>query len=210
MLCAYVSNGNATPEVLAYLRPWVTAYKIDLKTMRQQAYRKLGGVLDHVLQTIRRTHELGFWVEVVTLIIPGFNDTTDELMDAARYLASISPDIPWHVTAFHPDYRMIDRPSTTAAALIRAAEIGQEAGLRHVYAGNLPGRVGGYEHTLCPQCRRPVIERLGYALLAYRLSADGECLQCGAHVPGVWSESPAAVRVGGPTDLHQRVPRPVR
>jgi pyruvate formate lyase activating enzyme len=196
--------------VLEYLRPWVTAYKIDLKTMRDRAYRSLGGVLDHVLETIRRTHELGFWVEVVTLVIPGFNDGTDELMDAARYLASISPEIPWHVTAFHPDYRMIDPPNTAAASLIRAAEIGQEAGLRFVYAGNLPGRVGGYEHTLCPHCRQPVIERLGYALLSYRLTADGNCPHCGSHVPGVWSESPASVRVGGPTDLYQRLPRPVR
>ena len=210
MVCAYVSNGNATPEVLAYLRPWVSAYKIDLKSMRDAAYRKLGGVMDHVLEAIRSTHALGFWVEVVTLIIPGFNDSTEELMDAARFLASVSPDIPWHVTAFHPDYRMIDPPPTAAAGLIRAAEIGQEAGLRFVYAGNLPGRVGGYEHTYCPACRRPVIERLGYALLAYRLTADGTCQHCGASVPGLWAESPASVRIGGPADVHQRMPRPVR
>jgi pyruvate formate lyase activating enzyme len=210
MLCAYVSNGNATPEVLEYLRPWVSAYKIDLKTMRDPAYRKLGGVLDHVLETIRQTHELGFWVEVVTLVIPGFNDSTEELMDAARFLASVSPDIPWHVTAFHPDYRMIEPPSTTTAGLIRAAEIGQEAGLRFVYAGNLPGRVGGYEHTTCPSCRRPVVERLGYALLGYRLTAEGTCQACGASVPGVWTESPASVRIGGPGDIYQRLPRPVR
>jgi pyruvate formate lyase activating enzyme len=210
MVCAYVSNGNATPEVLAYLRPWVTAYKIDLKSMRDPAYRKLGGVLDHVLETIRRTHELGFWVEVVTLVIPGFNDSTEELMDAARFLASISPDIPWHVTAFHPDYRMIDPPPTAAGTLIRAAEIGQEAGLRFVYAGNLPGRVGGYENTACPGCRRPVVERLGYALLAYRLTAEGKCRHCGTLVPGVWPASPDMVRVGGSADLYHRVPRPVR
>jgi pyruvate formate lyase activating enzyme len=210
LVCAYVSNGNATPEVLAYLRPWVTAYKIDLKTMRDRAYRKLGGVLDHVLETIRRTHDLGFWVEVVTLVIPGFNDGTDELLDAARFLASVSPDIPWHVTAFHPDYRMIDPPHTAAAALIQAAEIGQEAGLRHVYAGNLPGRVAGYENTLCPDCRQPVVERLGYALLAYRLTSDGGCPHCGGRVAGVWSQSPESVRIGGPADLHQRLPRPVR
>jgi len=210
MTCAYVSNGNATPEVLAYLRPWVTAYKIDLKTMNDKAYRKLGGVRDHVLETIRRTHELGFWVEVVTLVIPGFNDDTDELMEAARFLTSVSPDIPWHVTAFHPDYRMIDPPSTSATMLIRAAEIGQEAGLRHVYAGNLPGRVGAYENTLCPNCRRPVVERLGYALLAYRLTSEGNCQSCGARIPGVWSKSPDSVRVGGPADLYERMPRSVR
>jgi pyruvate formate lyase activating enzyme len=130
-------------------------------------------------------------------------------MDAARFLASVSPDIPWHVTAFHPDYRMIDPPPTTAAMLVRAAEIGQEAGLRYVYAGNLPGRVGGYEHTTCAQCGKPVVERLGYALLAYRLTADGHCRHCGSPVPGVWTESPDSVRVGGPTDLYQRLPRPV-
>ncbi|HMK09775.1 MAG TPA: AmmeMemoRadiSam system radical SAM enzyme [Anaerolineales bacterium] len=210
MVCAYVSNGNATPEVLEYLRPWVTAYKIDLKTMNDKAYRKLGGVRDHVLETIRRTHEIGFWVEVVTLVIPGFNDSTDELMEAARFLVAVSPDIPWHVTAFHPDYRMIDPPSTSTATLMRAAEIGQEAGLRHVYAGNLPGRVGAYEHTFCPACGRPVIERLGYALLAYRLTSQGNCQHCGAHVPGVWTQTPGDVRVGGAADLYERVPRPVR
>jgi pyruvate formate lyase activating enzyme len=210
LVCAYVSNGNATPEVLEYLRPWVSAYKIDLKTMRDPAYRKLGGVLDHVLETIRRAHEIGFWVEVVTLIIPGFNDGTEELMEAARFLVSVSPDIPWHVTAFHPDYRMTEPPPTTTATLIRAAEIGQEAGLRYVYAGNLPGRVGSYEHTHCPACGRPVVERLGYALLAYRLTSEGRCGACGSAVPGVWATSPGSVRVGGAADVYHRMPRPVR
>jgi len=208
--CAYVSNGNATREVLEYIRPFVAAYKIDLKTMRDRAYRSLGGVLDHVLDAIRMTHELGFWVEVVTLVIPGFNDSTEELMDAARFLASVSPDIPWHVTAFHQDYKMVDPPNTTAAGLIRAAEIGQEAGLRYVYAGNLPGRVGGYEHTRCPQCGAAVVERLGYALLSYRLTADGRCPSCQTRIPGIWPEAPESVRVGGAADLYQRVPRPVR
>jgi pyruvate formate lyase activating enzyme len=210
LVCAYVSNGNATPEVLEYLRPWVSAYKIDLKSMRDKPYRQLGGVLDHVLETIQRTHALGFWVEVVTLIIPGFNDSNDELMDAARFLVSVSPDIPWHVTAFHQDYRMTDPEDTTAATLIRAAEIGQEAGLRYVYAGNLPGRVGPYESTYCPQCRLALVERLGYALLAYRLTPEGACPRCATRIPGRWSAAPEAVRVGGPDDLFQRLPRPVR
>jgi pyruvate formate lyase activating enzyme len=167
-------------------------------------------VLDHVLETIQRTHALGFWVEVVTLIIPGFNDSNDELMDAARFLVSVSPDIPWHVTAFHQDYRMTDPEDTTAATLIRAAEIGQEAGLRYVYAGNLPGRVGPYESTYCPQCRLALVERLGYALLAYRLTPEGACPRCATRIPGRWSAAPEAVRVGGPDDLFQRLPRPVR
>ena len=110
--CAFVSNGNATPQALAYLRPYLSAYKVDLKTMRDKQYRTLGGVLQHVLDTIRMAHELGLWVEVVTLVIPGFNDSVEELWDAARFLVSISPDIPWHVTAFHPDYKMTDPPPT--------------------------------------------------------------------------------------------------
>jgi len=210
LVCAYVSNGNATPEVLDYLRPWVTAYKVDLKTMRDKAYRQLGGVLDHVLETIRGTHEAGFWVEVVTLIIPGFNDSTDELMDAARFLVSISADIPWHVTAFHKDYRMTDPDNTTAATLIRAAEIGQEAGLHYVYAGNLPGQVGPYENTMCPSCRTVLIERLGYVILGYHLTADGCCPKCGVAVPGHWTSHPDEVRLGRASDLFVRVPRRVR
>ena len=208
--CAYVSNGNATPEVLEYIRPWVSAYKIDLKSMRDKPYRQLGGVLDHVLETIRRTHSLGFWVEVVTLVIQGFNDSRDELTDAARFLASVSPDIPWHVTAFHQDYKMTEPDNTTAAALVRAAEIGREAGLHYVYAGNLPGRVGPHEHTYCPQCGLALVERLGYALLAYRLTAEGACPRCATRIPGLWTAAPEAVRVGGPEDLYQRLPRPVR
>src|SRR4030066_343164 len=144
--CVYISNGNATPEVLQYLRPYIVGYKVDLKTMQDHHYRQLGGVLEHVLDTIRMAREMGLWVEVVTLTVPGFNDSTDELMDAARFIASVSNDIPGHVTAFHPDYKMTDPPPTSVATLLRAAEIGQEAGLNYVYAGNLPGR-GGEDET---------------------------------------------------------------
>ncbi|MDW8226464.1 MAG: AmmeMemoRadiSam system radical SAM enzyme, partial [Anaerolineales bacterium] len=157
--CVYVSNGNATPEVLEYLRPYLTGMKIDLKSMQDKNYRRLGGVLKHVLDTIRRVHEMGLWLEVVTLVVPGFNDSNEELWDIARFLLSVSPDIPWHVTAFHSDYHMQETPNTPAGTLLRAAEIGREAGLRYVYAGNLPGRVGEYETTYCPQCRTPLVER---------------------------------------------------
>ncbi len=197
MKCVYVSNGNATPEVLAYLRPYLSAYKIDLKTMRDPQYRRLGGVLQNVLDTIRRAHEMGLWVEVVTLVIPGFNDSTEELMDAARYITSVSPDIPWHVTAFHPDYQMTDPPPTSAKTLLRAAEIGQEAGLKYVYAGNLPGRLQSYENTTCPKCQAALIERSGYTIHAYRLTAQGTCPQCGTKIAGLWTDKPEAVRTGG-------------
>jgi pyruvate formate lyase activating enzyme len=196
--CVYISNGNATPEALRYLRPYIVGYKIDLKTMQDRHYRKLGGVLNHVLESIRLAHELGLWVEVVTLTIPGFNDSSEELMDAARFIASVSRDIPWHVTGFHPDYKMTDPPPTGAQTLVRAAEIGQEAGLNYVYAGNLPGRTGEYEHTFCPNCREPLIERRSFVVLDYRLTAQGNCPKCGTKIPGIWPDRPEAVRLQGP------------
>ncbi len=196
--CAFISNGNATREVLEYIRPHVSAYKIDLKTMSDRNYRRLGAVLDHVLDGVRMVHELGFWLEIVTLIVPGFNDSTQELTDAARFLAGLSPDIPWHVTAFHQDYHMTDPDDTTAATLIRAAEIGQEAGLRYVYAGNLPGQVGDYEHTFCPNCHTRVIERYGYVILDYQLTPQGGCPKCGTRLAGIWTDRPEQVRRHGP------------
>jgi pyruvate formate lyase activating enzyme len=210
MDCAYVSNGNGTPEVIDYLKPYLTGFKIDLKTMQDKQYRKLGGVLQNVLDTIQLAYHAGFWVEVVTLIVPGFNDSTEELMDAGRAIASVSADIPWHVTAFHKDYRMTDPENTSAEMLVRAAEIGQEAGLRYVYAGNLPGRVGQYEHTLCHQCGARLIERFGYVLTDYRIDAEGKCPECSTKIPGVWSEDPAEVRTGHLHDRYFRRPRPVR
>jgi pyruvate formate lyase activating enzyme len=182
---SYVSNGNATPEVLDYIRPFVDLFKIDLKSMREKNYRELGGKLETVLNTIRWAWERGFWVEVVTLVVPKFNDSEEELRDAARYIASVSPDIPWHVTAFHPDYLMTDRGATPVKTLIRAAEIGYEEGLKFVYAGNLPGMVGPYENTYCPKCHALLIERYGFQVRRYRLQ-NGKCPDCGESIAGVW------------------------
>lgn len=210
MDCAYVSNGNATPEVLEYLKPHLTGFKIDLKTMQDKQYRKLGGVLQNVLDTIQGAFASGFWVEVVTLIVPGFNDSAEELIDAGRSIAAISPDIPWHVTAFHKDYRMTDPDNTSAEMLIRAAEIGQEAGLRYVYAGNLPGRVGPYEHTQCPNCGYRLIERYGFVITNYRIGSDGRCPECATLIAGVWPDQPKSVRTGKLQDVYSRRPRPVR
>lgn len=184
---AFVSNGNATPRALDYLHPYLDAIKIDLKAMRDRTYRQLGGTLEATLSTIRQAHAMGLWVEVVTLVVPGLNDSPEELMDAGRFLAGVSPDIPWHVTAFHSDYRMSDTPSTSPSILLRAAEIGQEAGLRFVYAGNLPGSVSGYETTICPACRRPLIDRRGFSVLSNLLTREGNCPGCGAAIPGVWA-----------------------
>ncbi len=186
LLTSYVSNGNATPEVLAYLRPWIDLYKVDLKGFDDRRYRSLGGLLTTVLETIRRLHELGVWVEVVTLVVPGFNDSQGELRDIAAFLKSVSANIPWHVTAFHPDYRMEGVQRTEAASLIRAVEIGYESGLNFVYGGNIPGMVRNYENTYCPSCSGVLVERIGFRVRRNML-VDGSCPKCHAAIPGVWS-----------------------
>lgn len=190
-----VSNGYATPEVLHYLKPYLDGYKIDLKSMNPANYRDMGGVLSRVLESIKLAVDLGFWVEAVTLVIPGFNDSPEELWQAARFLASVSRDIPWHVTAFHPDYKMEDRMATPAGKLKEAAEIGQEAGLHYVYAGNIPGRVGTLENTYCPRCSQAVIERKGYTLQSYHITAEGRCAFCGEKLAGIWTDHPEEVRL---------------
>lgn len=193
---AYVSNGYATPEALEYLAPWLDAYKVDLKSMRDSEYRKMGGTLQPVLDTIQHIKDLGLWLEVVTLVIPWMNDSVDELWEAGRYLVSVSPDIPWHVTAYHPDYKE-DAPPTPASTLQKAAEIGQEAGLRYVYAGNLPGRVGSLEDTVCPQCGKQVIHRSGYLVSGYHVTDDGKCEYCLQPLAGVWEKSATRHTSGG-------------
>jgi len=183
---AYISNGNGTPEVLEYIRPWVDCYKIDLKSMSDKNYRALGGKLENVLETVKMVHELGFWMEIVTLTIPGFNDSDAELQEAARFLAGMSLDIPWHVTAFHKDYKMTDPDNTGPQTLLRAVEIGRQEGLRYVYAGNLPGQVGEHESTFCPGCRGLLVGRCGYRIIEYRVTGEGTCPDCGTHIPGLW------------------------
>jgi len=186
MKCVMVSNGYATPEVLKYLRPWLAGYKIDLKSMQDQNYRRLGGVLKNVLDTIQQAHKLGLWVEVVTLLVPGFNDSNAELWEMASFLRGVSQKIPWHITAFHQDYHMLEADNTPAASLLRAAEIGSEAGLYYVYAGNLPGRVDEYETTFCHHCQAALIKRRGFYVMENRITPEGACPQCGMQAAGVW------------------------
>ncbi len=183
---AFISNGNGTPEVLRYLRPWTDCYKVDLKSMNDRNYRKLGGVLQNVLDTIRMLVELEFWVEIVTLTVPGFNDSDEELRAAAEFLAALSPDIPWHVTAFHKDYKMTDPDDTPNTTLLRGREIGLAAGLRYVYAGNRPGKVGDAEDTFCPGCKAHLIRRWGFRVLENRIGSAGHCPDCGRRIPGIW------------------------
>jgi len=183
----FVSNGNGTPRVLEYLRPWVDFYKVDLKGFDDKHYRQLGGRLQPILDTITRLHEMGFWVEIVTLLVPGFNDSDEEVKRLSGFVASVSPDIPWHVTAFHADYKMTSPGDTTAEMLLKAAQIGRDAGLRFVYAGNLPGRVGDLENTRCASCRALLVRRHGYLIRDYRITPSGTCPSCGRPVPGRWS-----------------------
>jgi pyruvate formate lyase activating enzyme len=192
---SFVSNGNATPEVLEYLRPYVDLYKVDLKAFRDAAYRQLGGVLANVTDTIRRAWQMGFWVEVVTLVVPGFNDSDEELRDMAEFLAGVSPDVPWHVTAFHPDYKLTAPPRTQVETLLRACELGRAAGLRFVYPGNLPGLVGARENTACPDCGQVLIERSGFTVRRNHMRGP-DCPTCGLRIPGVWEERPPAASTG--------------
>jgi pyruvate formate lyase activating enzyme len=183
---SYVSNGNATPEVLEYLRPYVDFYKIDLKSFDEKHYRELGAVLGNVLDSIRRVYAMGFWVELVTLLIPGFNDGDDELKAMCEFIASVSPDIPWHATAFHKDYKMMAPDDTSVETLYRAAEIARSAGLNFIYLGNAPGRVGDWENTRCPSCRETLVVRRGFQVLRNVMTGP-DCPKCHRRVPGVWT-----------------------
>jgi pyruvate formate lyase activating enzyme len=204
LVTGFVSNGNGTPQVLEYLRPHIDLYKVDLKSFDDKHYRELGGRLEPILDTIRWLQRNGVWVEIVTLLVPGFNDGEDELRGLTAFLAGVSPDLPWHVTAFHQDYRMTDAPNTTAAMLLRAAQIGREAGLRYVYAGNLPGRVGELENTHCHRCGECLISRYGYLVQQYRITRDGLCPSCSTPVPGRWSPTFEGQRTAFPFLPHDR------
>ena len=187
LITGFVSNGNGTPQVLDYLRPWLDLYKVDLKSFDDRHYHELGGRIGPILESIRRIHGMDLWLEIVTLLIPGFNDSEDELRRLTEFLAGISPDIPWHVTAFHGDYKMTDPRDTRPEDLLRAIEIGEHSGLRYIYAGNLPGRVGHWENTRCPQCHETLIRRRGYLITDYRLTSEGRCPKCLTAIPGRWS-----------------------
>jgi pyruvate formate lyase activating enzyme len=204
LVTGFVSNGNGTTRVLEYIRPHIDLYKVDLKSFDDRHYRELGGRLQPILDTIGWLHRSGVWVEIVTLLVPGFNDSETELRGLTEFIASVSVDIPWHVTAFHQDYRMTGPPNTTSAMLMRAAELARHAGLRYVYAGNLPGRVGDLEHTNCHECGERLITRHGYLIEEYRLTATGACPKCAAAIPGRWSASFEGQRASFPFVPHDR------
>ena len=180
----FVSNGFMTEASASAMAAVIDGDNIDLKSFSDGFYRKVCKARLHpVLDTIQRMKALGVWIEVTTLIIPGMNDSDDELRDIAAFLHATGPDIPWHVTAFYPTYKMLDRPRTPLETLRRAREIGLAAGLRYVYTGNIPGDPG--ENTFCPSCGRLLIERRGFSILQNRI-AEGACPECGVRIDGVW------------------------
>jgi pyruvate formate lyase activating enzyme len=185
LVCSYVSNGNGTERVLDYVAPYIDMYKVDLKGFSDRHYRELGGTLQPVLDTIKGLKQRGIWTEIVTLVVPQFNDSDEELTNIAEFLAGVNPDIPWHITAFHEDYKMTGNGNTTAPALLRAYEIGRRAGLRYIYPGNIPGAFGDRESTHCPGCKAVVIGRRGFRVTSYTL-VDGKCAGCATPIPGVW------------------------
>jgi pyruvate formate lyase activating enzyme len=180
----FVSNGFMTEKSATIMAEVLEADNIDLKSFADSFYRKICKArLQPVLDTIARMKELGVWVEVTTLIIPGLNDSDEELKGIAGFLKEVGADIPWHVSAFYPTYKMLNRPRTPAQTLRRARQIGLEAGLRYVYTGNIPGEDG--EKTFCYACGTLLIDRVGYAIRHNHLQ-NGTCRQCGAAIDGVW------------------------
>lgn len=187
LVTAIISDGHSTPEALAYVRDAADVYRVDLKGYTEEHYRALGGHLAPVLASIRRAKELGFWVEVVTLVVPGFNDEESGLRQIARQLAAIDLDIPWHVNGFVPRYRMQDRPPTSASALALVAGSAYARGLRHVYVSNVPGQCADLSHTRCPSCAHVVIRRANYETVSNELR-KGACPACGTRIPGIFRD----------------------
>lgn len=181
----FVSNGYMTRECLREIHPDLHGANVDLKAFSDAFYKEqCGAKLKPVLETLQTMKELGVWLEVTTLLIPGLNDDEDQLRDLARFLADLDPDIPWHISRFHPTYRLTDRSSTPPESIHRAKALGLEAGLRYVYTGNLPGDEG--EKTFCHACGKLLVDRFGFMVRSNALRA-GACPECGTAIPGVWS-----------------------
>ena len=181
----FVSNGFMTAESATALAEVIDGDNVDLKSFQDDFYRKVCKArLQPVLDTIERLKKLGVWLEVTTLVIPGHNDSTEELTDIAQFIKGVGPEIPWHVSALYPTYQMLDRPRTPAETLLKAREIGLKAGLRYVYTGNIPGQGG--ENTYCYSCGELLIERVGYTIKGFILQ-DGKCPKCQAAIDGVWA-----------------------
>ncbi|MGQ9640003.1 MAG: AmmeMemoRadiSam system radical SAM enzyme [Candidatus Bathyarchaeia archaeon] len=179
----FVTNGYISEEALKTIRPYLDAANIDLKSYSDIFYRdNCGARLQPVLDSIRLHKELGVWIEVTTLVIPTLNDSEEELRNIASFIKSVGEEIPWHVSQFHPMYRLLNLPRTPVSTLKMARRVGLEVGLRYVYVGNVPGDEG--ENTYCYNCGERLIRRFGYEILESKI-VDSKCLKCGVRVDGV-------------------------
>ena len=182
----FVSNGYMSKDAIDYIAPYLHGINVDLKSFRDEFYKKhCKARLQPVLDNLKYIKQRGIWLEVTTLVIPGENDSPEELKDIAEFIKNeLGPETPWHISRFYPNYKMLDKPFTPEETLIKAFYIGKEAGLYYIYVGNAPGNQ--YEHTYCPKCDYPVIERYGFRILKYDITHDGRCPRCGFEIAGVY------------------------
>jgi len=179
----FVTNGYISEEALKLISPYLDAANVDLKSFKQDFYQKFcGAKLQPVLNSLKLMKKLGIWVEVTTLIIPGLNDSEDELKEIANFVFSLGKETPWHLSRFYPHYKLADLPPTPVETLHQAREIGKSADLKYVYSGNVPGDEG--ENTFCPDCGKMVIKRYGFQTLENRLK-QGKCPNCGTKIAGI-------------------------
>ena len=184
LLNVFVTNGYMTPEALHMIQPYLDAANVDLKAFNDDFYiKQCRAKRNHVMESLRRMKALGIFVEVTTLLIPGLNDDQKELKGLAAFIAKdLGPETPWHISRFHPTYRLTDRPPTPVESIHQARQIGLDAGLRYVYCGNVPGDEG--ENTACHDCKTALIERLGFRI-SKNVVQDGKCPECGAKMYGL-------------------------
>ncbi len=181
----FVTNGFMTAEALRTIRPYLDAANVDLKAFREETYKTVCKArLAPVLDSIQLMRELGVWVEVTTLVVPGMNDGDEELRGIARFLAGVDRDMPWHISRFHPDYDFTEVEATPVETLRRAAAIGRAEGIRYIYVGNMRGEG---EDTVCPSCGETLVRREGFFVRSNRIPEDGACPQCGTRIAGIWS-----------------------
>jgi len=179
----FVTNGYMSSQAIETIRPYLDACNVDLKSFSDEFYQKVCGAhLEPLLDSIRMMKRLGLWVEITTLLIPEMNDSEEEFEQIAEFIASLGKETPWHISRFHPDYKFTDKSPTTLTSLRKAAEIGRKAGLYYVYVGNVPGEG---EDTICYNCKKPIIKRMGFSILEYKLKGY-KCSYCGATIHGIF------------------------
>jgi len=181
----FVTNGYMTEEALRMIQPYLEGANVDLKSFQDKFYKEVcGAKLKPVLENLKLMRQLGIWVEITTLVIPTLNDSDKEFEEIAQFIVSLGREVPWHISAFYPTYKMLNLPRTPVSTLHRAREIGMKAGLLYVYCGNIHGKEG--EDTFCPHCGQKVIERVGFRVVKNEV-VKGECRHCHTKIDGVWT-----------------------